>query len=105
MEGYRNFDEFYKIVSEVSFDRDEKFTEILFEAEKCGIISGSRLLFCVLSELNDEIIKLTEEFGRTGTLLVLYVITDESMESYLKQSNERRRIMTIPVESGLEGRL
>lgn len=105
VEGYRNFDEFYKIVSEVSFDRDEKFTEILFEAEKCGIISGSRLLFCVLSELNDEIIKLTEEFGRTGTLLVLYVITDESMESYLKQSNERRRIMTIPVESGLEGRL
>jgi len=58
-----------------------------------------------LHELTPEIMQMTEELAETGMLLVLYVVTDEDMTEYLRQSNERRKIVLVPTEADLEGRL
>ena len=48
---------------------------------------------------------MTEQMAETGLLVVLYVVTDEDMTEYLRQSNERRKIVLVPTEADLEGRL
>jgi len=35
----------------------------------------------------------------------LYVVTDEKQEEYVKFSNERRKIITVPIHAQPEGRL
>lgn len=105
VENIRDFDDFYHVVSETSFCQEESFSRLLADASENGIILRSKVVFCVLQELSEEIIRLTEAFEKAGILTVLYVVTDEKTESGSWQGNERRRIVAVPVEAVLEGRL
>ena len=49
--------------------------------------------------------RMTAKIADAGILVILYVVTEVNLEEYLRQSNERRKIMAIPVEAELEGRL
>ena len=101
----QGFEQFYETVSEVIYRGDECFTDTLQNGIKSGIMLQNRVLLLVLHELTLELIQLTEQLAETGMLLILYVVTEENIEEYLKQSNERRKIIVIPIESELEGRL
>jgi len=59
----------------------------------------------VLHELTPEIMQMTEDMTETGILVVLYVVTEDDVTEYLRQSNERRKIILVPTEADLEGRL
>lgn len=97
-----DFDGFYQKVSEVVFDKTESFEHTLLCATERGILYKSKVIFCILHELNENILKITERFERAGTLLVLYVVTEENLEDYIKQGDERRRIVVVPVHGGLD---
>ena len=58
---------------------------------------------CVFHEMNAEIIGMAEQLDDSGVATVIYVITDQNMEEYLKQCGERTKIVVIPVEAELEG--
>lgn len=105
VESLRDFDGFYQMVSDVIFCKEENFSRLLSAVIKRGIILRSKVVFCVLRELDEEVLRFTEEFERAGILTVLYVVTDETAADTLWRGNERRRIITIPVEAELEGRL
>lgn len=100
-----DFDGFYQKVSETVFDKTENFEKTLFYVEESGVLYQSKVIFCVLHELNEAILEFTEQLERTGTLLVLYVITEKAAEESVKQGDERRRIVVIPAQGELEGRL
>ena len=70
-----------------------------------GTLFDSKVIICVLHQINEDILKLAEHLDQAGSLVVLYVITDENIEDFSKQSNERLKIMAIPVDAALEGRL
>ncbi len=70
-----------------------------------GSLYKSNIIFCVLHQLNERIWKLTEQFERTGALLILYVVTEENLEEYRRQGNERRQVMAVSAWGELEGRL
>lgn len=97
-----DFDGFYQRVSEVVFDKAENFESTLLDVEKSGILYKSKVIFCVLHELNESILKITEQSERTGTLLVLYVVTEENMEESIKRGDERRRIVVVPPHGELD---
>lgn len=101
----RDFDMLYEAVSGVMYRKDEAFTETLKTAVKSGVTLQNKVLLLVLHELSPEIMQMTEEISETGILVVLYVVTEEDVTDYLRQSNERRKIILIPVEDGPEGRL
>ena len=101
----REFDTLYEIVSGVMYRKDEEFTETLKDAVKNGITLQNKVLLLVLHELSPELMQMTEQMAETGLLVVLYVVTDEDMTEYLRQSNERRKIVLVPTEADLEGRL
>ena len=105
LEGLGDFDGFYKKVSEIQFDQEENFQQTLLEITESGTLFESKVIFCVLHQLNENVLNLAERLDRTGSLVVLYVITDENIEDFSKQSNERLKIMAISVDASLEGRL
>lgn len=105
VEGVWDFDRFYKQVSQIQFDQEEDFQKTLLEASENPGILESKIIFCVLHQLNGEILTLTDRLERSGILVVLYLVTDENTQDYIRQSNERLRITAIPVDAVLEGRL
>lgn len=105
LDGLGDFDGFYKQVSEIQFDQEEEFDKTLLEVMESRILFESRVIFCVLHRINENILKLAEQLEQAGSMVVLYVVTDENIEDFARQSNERLKIMAIPVDGNLEGRL
>lgn len=105
VDGIGDFDSFYEGMSRVIYSDDENFMQTLTYALEKNIISENRVIFCVLHELTEELMRMTAKMAESGILVVLYVVTEANLEEYLRQSNERRKIIVISVEAELEGRL
>lgn len=105
LEKLGDFDGFYGQIAGVQFDQEADFLKTLLKVTESGILFDSRIIFCVLHRLNAEILTLAERLERAGSMVVLYLITDENTDDYLKQSNERLKITAIPIDAVLEGRL
>lgn len=103
VESIKSFDAFYAEMSEVNFDVHENIEAIFEQAFGQGDIFNSRLVLCVLHEMNSEIIGRAEQLAERGVVTVLYVVTNQNMEEYLRQCGERTRLLVIPVEAELEG--
>ena len=105
MNGLGDFDGFYQKVSEVQFSAEEALEKTLLHIEESGILYQSRIIFCVLHEPDGAVQQFMEQLERAGALLVLYIVTEDAVGEYQQQGDERRRIMVIPVQGGLEGKL
>lgn len=105
VEGLKTFDEFYEYVSKIVYSEDEDVLQTLTMLAKQGEIIYCKVLFIILHEITADIMQLTDRLAEMGILLVLYVITEENIDEYSKQSNERRKIIAVPVEAEPEGRL
>ena len=70
-----------------------------------GAFSNCKVAFGIIHEMNQDIMEMTEQLSQSGILVVLYVVTEEKYEDYIKLNNERRNIITVPVNAELEGRL
>ncbi len=105
LEGLWDFEGFYRQVSKIQFDQEENFQKTLLELSESGALFESRVIFCVLHRLNEDILTLAQQLDRLGSLVILYLVTDENTEDYARQGNERLKITTIPVDAALEGRL
>lgn len=103
--GINDFNDFYHKVSQVCFSEEESFPDMLGKAVEQGVLWESNLVFCVLHELNPIVLNITERLAANGIIVVIYVITDRDPDEYVKQGSTRRRIVVIPVEAELEGRL
>lgn len=105
VDGITDFDEFYGKVSAIVFDKEEEVREIFNHAMAQGALWNSKILFCVLHVWDDAVARMTQQLAAGGVLVVIYFVTEQNMEDYLKQGNLRRRIVVIPIQAGLEGRL
>ena len=105
VEGLSEYEEYYESISKIICSEREDVTRMMMELIERGILWNSKVLFCVLHELNEEIMRMTAQLSEARLMVVLYVVTEEKYEDYVRQSNERRKIITIPVEAELEGRL
>lgn len=103
--GIGDFDGFYKNVSDICFDKEENLHEILTLLASGGSLYESRIVFCVLHGIDDEILRIAEELDRAGIIMVFYVVTDENIDDYIRQSTERRRIIAVSMDAKLEGTL
>lgn len=103
--GIGDFDTFYKDVSDVIFDQDEDFRGVLASLVDRGELFESRIVFCVLQRIDEEVMKITEELDKAGIMTVFYVVADEDLESYIRLSTERSKVIAIPMDAKLEGTL
>lgn len=105
VDGMEEFNVFYRAVSDIIFHKNESIQKVLDQVAGQGALWGGSLVFCVLHELNPAIMDATEKLAANGAIVVLYVITDRELRDYLRQGSMRRRIVVIPVDAQLEGRL
>lgn len=103
--GIEDYEAFYLQTAGMIFDEDEDFQQILETAVAQGALAGSRLVFCVLHTLDASIMAMVEKLEAAGSLVVIYVISDQEQEFYVRQSSQRRKIIAVSVEAELEGRM
>ena len=105
VQGMKDFDGFYRSVSGVSFEEEGDGAAMLREAASWGGLWESRILFLILHRPEERIMEMAEKLGAGGTAVVIYAVTDENIQDSVRQSSGRRKVIRIPIEEPLEGRL
>jgi len=103
--GMKDFEGFYRSVAEVRFEEKGEFTDLLRQAMVQGGLWDSRIVFLVLHELDGRVMEMTQQLAAAGMAVVIYAVTDRDIREYVKQGGVNRRIIQVPIEEPLEGRL
>lgn len=103
--GLQDFEVFYRKTASISFDEKEDTVRRFRQAATEHILSNSKVVFAILHTLDATILETVEQITATGTVVVIYLITDQNAEKYEKQNSLRKRIITISPNDDLEGRL
>lgn len=105
VQGLKDFDGFYQKTAEVAFGEEGDMSELLEQVEALGGLWGSRILFFVLHRISDRTLETVGKLAAGGIAVVIYVVTEENLADSVKQSGGRCRMIQIPIEAPLEGRL
>lgn len=105
VQGINDFDTFYHQVSQIAFGKEESPQDVFGQVMERGNLWENKVVFCVFHELDDVIMDGVERLTAEGVIVVIYVITDQPSEGYVRLGSLRKRIIVIPVEADLEGRL
>lgn len=102
VEGIRSYETFYQEMAQVIFEEEEAGSEVFAVLTAQGALAESKVVIAVLHEIEDGMIQLAGQLAAGGQLVVLYVVTDQNIESYVRQSSSRLRIMAVPTDTELE---
>ncbi len=105
VKGVKDFDGFYQSVAEIVFGENGDFPRMVGQVAARGGLWDSRLVFFLLHELDHRVMEMTEKLAAGGMSVVVYAVTDNDIREYIRQGVGRRRILQIPIEESLEGRL
>ena len=105
VQGLKDFDGFYQKAAETVFGEEGDISEVLEQTRTQGGIWDSRILFFVLHSISGQLLEAVDGLTAGGTAVVIYLITEEDLKDVVKQSSGRCRIIRIPIEASLEGRL
>ena len=101
----QEYNAYYESISKINFSEIENIGQTMLKLMQGGTFSSCKVAFGVLHEMTGEIMEIAVRLSELSTTVVLYVVTEEKYEEYVKQSNERIKIITVPIEAELEGRL
>lgn len=102
VQGLRDFDAFYQKMDESIFREEEDFRELFRQVVGSAQLMASRVVFVVLHELDDAVMEMTGRLAAAGTMVVVYVVSDSSQETYVRRGSERRKIVAVPIEARVE---
>lgn len=103
--GMADFDHFYQSVSMTVFGENGDFLSLVEQEVSRGGLWGSRMAFLVVHEMDGRMMEATQKLAAAGLPVVVYAVTDSDIREVLRQSGGRRRILQVPIEEPLEGRL
>jgi hypothetical protein len=105
VQDLQDFDAFYRQAARIDFAKEEAVEETGRQALAEGVWQDCRILFFVLHMWSDVVWQMAEQIAAGGGIAVLCLVTDGNMDEYLKFGSERKRIVVVPVEAELEGKL
>lgn len=97
--GMSGFEEFYGRMSEVFFEEDVNPALTMQQSYDQGFLVQAKVVIGIFHQWNDEMMNLAEQISAAGTAVVIYVVTEDGLESYIRQNTIRRRIIAVPVEA------
>ena len=103
--GVKEFEDFYQDVSRICFDEGEDLLKVLEQVILQGALWGCGLVFLIVHTLSPASLDATKRLSASGVIVVIYVVTEEELQEYERWGSLRRRIVVIPTEADLEGRL
>lgn len=104
VQGVGDFDGFYRRMSQVRFGEEGELPKLLEQCLAQGGLWNSQAVFLVLHQLDSRIMEVAERLA-AGTAVAVYAVTDDDIRDYIKQGSGKKKIIQIPVEESLEGRL
>ena len=102
VEGTAQYEAFYREMSGIIFDDKEDGGRMFTQLAGEGNLWESRAVFAVLQRMDDLIMDTAEFLAENGSIIVIYVITDENLEQYVRRTSSRLKIIPVPVDSQLE---
>lgn len=105
VQGMRDFDGFYQKVSEVVFEEQGDILSLLDEAAARGGLWDSRILFLILHRVDAAVLEAAQRLAAQGRAVVIYAVTDRDIQDYVRQGTGRWKIVQVPIDEPLEGRL
>ncbi|MBQ7943562.1 MAG: DUF58 domain-containing protein [Lachnospiraceae bacterium] len=103
IESMSSFQDFHAKAEAVIFDKDEDSLRLFKELCESGSLYASKMVIGIFHEINDEVVYLAEQLAIAGITVLVYVVTDEDIESFVRQSTARKHIIAIPAEAELGG--
>ena len=101
--GLEDIEEFYEQIKKVSFNTNTDMQVDLLRILQDGLLMEKAIVFFVLHEMDDEVLKITYQLAENDTIVICYVVTDENIEELSTTSDLSRRIIAISPEEELEG--
>ena len=92
------FNTIYEELSKIHFRRENSFLSLYEKVSHYGLITGVQLVLMVVHYMDDELYARLAELVRTSKVTVIYVITNEDITKYCRQSTERFRILKVGLE-------
>lgn len=102
VEGMGGYDAFYQETAQVIFDEREESKTMFQQLGMQGTLAESRIMIAVIHEIDADIMSTAGQLAAGGLMVILYVITDEDIEEYVRQGSSRLRIIAVPVNTELE---
>lgn len=102
IEGISQMEYLYQETARIQFDEKEKQEEMLQQMIRERLHLHAHAFIMVAHHVSDEIMKQLQLFSAEGLSVVLYLVTDENVQDYVKWGNDRLKIQVLPVESDLE---
>ena len=81
------------------FDEREDGGRMLIQLAEDGSLWESGAVFAVLQKMDDHVMNAAEALAESGSIVVIYVITDENMEQYVRRTSSRLKIIPVSVDS------
>lgn len=103
VQGLQDYQNFYQMMSAVYFDEDAQVERMMEQLTGRSVVAQSKAVFCVVHQMTDAMKTYARNLTDLGLLVVFYLITDEDVEAYVKQSNSRICFVHVPIEADLEG--
>lgn len=101
--GLQDYQNFYRMVSQVSFQEDMEIEYLFSQVLTQGVVAQSKVVCCIVHQMSDRILAFAQQLSALGLIVELYLVTDEDVENYVKQSNSRIGYVHVPIEADLEG--
>lgn len=98
----QSFEAFYTQVSGIYFQPEGNFTAVLEECCHSGLFLNTGIFIGILHTCNDTTLQLAEQLASQGTMVLLYLITDEDPAPYIKENTSRKKVIVIPTQAELE---
>ncbi len=96
------FDELYQDSGRVVFQQSYTTASLLQHMDMMKLKGNISTYILVTHKLESEWLVLFQEWANIGIKVLVYWVTDEDAEEYLRQAGGRIRIVKIPIEGNLE---
>ena len=103
--GIQDFDRFYQKIAASTFRTDQDVVRLLRRTSAEDGLALCKLVVLVLQSVDGETELIIDVLTRNGQFVLLYLVTADEHEAVIRTNNERRKMIVIPPEAELEGRL
>ena len=94
---------FYEQIKGVHFNPQADMKAHLEMISRNGVFMDKAVVFLVLHEMDQEVLKMTYQIAENDTIVICYVVTDENIAELCAMSDLSRRIIAIMPDDELEG--
>lgn len=97
--GMGSFNFLYEELAAVSFRENGDFGDFFYKIGAEGRLAEGTTVFMAVQRIDADLFAAAAQLTRVGKIVVVYVVTEEDIAEYLRQSSMRLRIIKMPPDA------